>query len=59
MNESFLQGSQWLQADFHLHTKADKEFSYCGEDNDYVKAYTQALLEAGIGLWGYYQSQQV
>ena len=43
-------GSRWLKADFHLHTDADKEFSYTGEKNDYLKQYIQALGEAKIGL---------
>ncbi|MGI9279649.1 MAG: TrlF family AAA-like ATPase [Endozoicomonas sp.] len=46
----FQNGSQWLKADFHLHTRADKEFSYKGEDNDYLNQYVKALLSAGIGL---------
>ncbi len=31
--EIFKNGSVWLKTDFHLHTKADKEFLYHGEDN--------------------------
>ena len=29
----FVNGNAWVRADFHLHTKADKEFKYDGEDN--------------------------
>ena len=46
----FKHGSRWLKADFHLHTRADKEFSYTGEDNDYLNQYVQALDDADIGL---------
>ena len=46
----FAYGSAWLRADFHLHTKTDKEFSYCGEENSFVAAYVDGLKQAGIGL---------
>lgn len=46
----FEYGSRWLKADFHLHTRADKEFSYLGEENDYLNQYVSALSNAGIGL---------
>ncbi|MYJ23149.1 MAG: histidinol-phosphatase [Nitrospira sp. SB0673_bin_12] len=45
---SFLNGSVWLRADFHLHTKADKEFQYDDEDNQFVHSYIQSLKTAGI-----------
>jgi len=44
----FLHGGRWLRADFHLHTRADKEFSYSGDDNSFVSNYTDALKKAGI-----------
>ncbi len=51
MSESvFEYGSRWLKADFHLHTRADKEFTYSGEENDYANQYVMALAHAGIGL---------
>lgn len=51
MSESvFKNGSRWLKADFHLHTRADKEFTYSGEENDYANQYVAALANAGIGL---------
>jgi len=31
----FQNGAVWLRADFHLHTKADREFSYTEEDKFY------------------------
>jgi predicted ATPase len=46
----FANGSQWLRADFHLHTKADKEFSYDGEENMFVAAYAERLKAAQIGI---------
>ncbi|MBY0545257.1 MAG: AAA family ATPase, partial [Gammaproteobacteria bacterium] len=49
-NEVFSNGSRWLKADFHLHTRADKEFSYAGEENSYANDYVDALVDAGIQL---------
>lgn len=46
----FDQGTSWIRADFHLHTKADKEFSFKGDDNAYVGEYIDALVKAGIQL---------
>ena len=48
--EIFSHGSRWLRADFHLHTKADKEFSYSGEENYYFSDYVNALKSAGISV---------
>ena len=50
MNKLFSHGSQWIKADFHLHTKVDKEFSYSGEDNDYLNNYVKSLVDSGIQL---------
>ena len=44
----FQNGSTWVRADFHLHTKADKEFVYKGEDNDFVNLYVNKLVESDI-----------
>lgn len=46
----FEYGSRWLKTDFHLHTRADKEFSYQGADNDYINNYVSALRDANINL---------
>lgn len=46
----FEYGSRWLKVDFHLHTRADKEFIYTGEENAYLAEYVQALSTAAIGL---------
>jgi ABC-type cobalamin/Fe3+-siderophores transport system ATPase subunit len=48
----FPHGSRWLRADFHLHTRADKEFSYTDGENYYLSNYIDALnlseIEIGI-----------
>ncbi len=46
----FEQGSQWVRADFHLHTRADSEFKYAGDENFYNSNYVDALEKAGIRL---------
>lgn len=43
-------GSAWVRVDFHLHTRADKEFVYNGTSEDYNSAYVDALESAGIRL---------
>ncbi|MCF6148417.1 MAG: AAA family ATPase [Candidatus Kuenenia sp.] len=42
-NNIFRNGSVWLKADFHMHTKADKEFKYEGEENQYIQKYIEKL----------------
>ena len=44
----FEQGSTWVRADFHLHTRADNEFFYTGDENSYFTSYVNALVVAGI-----------
>ncbi|RMW98485.1 histidinol-phosphatase [Allofranklinella schreckenbergeri] len=46
----FEQGAQWIRADFHLHTRADREFKYTGDDNFYSSNYVGALEQADIRL---------
>lgn len=46
--EIFKYGSTWLRADFHLHTRADMEFEYTGEDNSFVSDYVAWLKSSGI-----------
>lgn len=46
----FKNGSVWLKADFHLHTRADKEFKYDGNENDFVKIYVDQLKSEEIGV---------
>ncbi|MDR1378715.1 MAG: AAA family ATPase [Synergistaceae bacterium] len=49
-NDAFQNGATWCRADFHLHTKADKEFVYTGEENFYFSSYVDALANADIGI---------
>lgn len=46
--EIFRYGSSWLRADFHLHTKADHEFSYTGEENSFLNDYVAKLKDRDI-----------
>src|SRR5258707_7317685 len=46
----FAHGSKWIRADFHMHTIADKEFSYSGDPNYFVSDYVAALKKADIHL---------
>ena len=46
----FAHGSVWLRADFHLHTKADKEFTLPNKDNGFVAAYVNGLEKANIRI---------
>jgi len=46
----FENGAVWLQADFHLHTKADKEFDYQGIDTDFCRLYIEQLKTRKIHL---------
>lgn len=50
MTAIFSQGAQWVRADFHLHTRADREFKYTGDDNFYNSSYVDALGKANIRL---------
>jgi len=49
-DKQFPRGAEWVRADFHLHTKADKEFKYSGDENYYNSTYIDALEKAGIRL---------
>ena len=46
----FEYGSQWLRADFHLHTKADKEFIFASDPNFFVRDYVAKLKAEAIGV---------
>lgn len=46
----FRHGAEWLRVDFHLHTRADDEFAFTGEDNRFVSEYVDALEKAGIRI---------
>ena len=46
--EIFRHGSVWVRADFHLHTRRDKEFEYTGEDARFVSFYIAGLIKRDI-----------
>ena len=46
----FKNGATWLRGDFHLHTKADKEFLYTGDENAFCQLYVEKLKEQNIGI---------
>lgn len=46
----FKSGTEWIRADFHLHTKADKEFSYSGDDDRFISDYIDELKKKNIKL---------
>lgn len=50
MGTVFAKGAQWVRADFHLHTRADREFKFSGDDNFYNSNYVDSLEKAGIRL---------
>lgn len=50
LKELFKNGTTWLKADFHLHTKSDKEFAYSGEQNEFVKSYIDRLVKNDIKI---------
>ncbi len=49
-NDLFTNGSLWLRADFHLHTKSDKQFKYEGNEETYMADYINGLKQAGISI---------
>ncbi|TKB51815.1 TrlF family AAA-like ATPase [Ferrimonas aestuarii] len=44
----FQHGSEWVRADFHLHTRKDKQFKYQGEDDRFIADYVDGLTAAEI-----------
>ena len=46
----FENGMTWLRADFHLHTKADKEFKYTGLQEDFNREYVERLVSEGVSI---------
>ncbi len=48
--ETFRYGAAWVRADFHLHTKADKEFKYTEDENYFVANYVAGLRSANIQI---------
>jgi hypothetical protein len=51
VTELFLKnGAEWLKADFHLHTKTDKQFKYAGDETFYTSDYVEALENTGVRI---------
>lgn len=50
MYNKFINGSQWLRFDCHLHTKSDKEFKYNGDENEYINSYVNKLKTGSIDV---------
>ena len=46
----FAEGAKWIRADFHLHTRADREFNYSGDNDFYNSSYVDAMENAQIRL---------
>ncbi len=46
----FKNGAIWVRADFHLHTKADKEFAYTSNENDFCRLYVEQLKSQNINV---------
>ena len=46
----FENGSTWLKADFHLHTRAGNEFKYDDEDNSFINSFAAKLKEQNINI---------
>jgi predicted ATPase len=49
-NQRFIHGSRWVRADFHLHTRRDREFADSGNERDFVVRYVTALKQADISV---------
>lgn len=59
-NDLFINGTRWLKADFHLHTRSDKEFTYIQsedaiknnypEENTFVNDYVEKLKSENITI---------
>ncbi|MFL0248429.1 TrlF family AAA-like ATPase [Candidatus Clostridium stratigraminis] len=50
MKSVFSNGAEWIRADFHLHTKEDKEFKYDKDNKEYYKDYIDKLEEENIKI---------
>ena len=47
----FRNGSRWIRADFHLHTKSDSEFKrFNGTGDEFTSQYVAQLKRQGIGV---------
>jgi hypothetical protein len=50
MSDKFINGSQWVRFDCHLHTNSDKEFKYNEDETEYIGSYVNKLKE-DIVIW--------
>ena len=50
ISEMFKNCSIWLRADFHLHTRKDKEFVYKKEEVCFVTDFVNRLKEENVGI---------
>jgi len=50
MENIFQNGSEWLRADFHLHTIKDKEFQPIEKSNDFFNQYIERLKAEQINI---------
>ena len=50
MNEKFINGSQWVRLDYHLHTNSDKQFKYSEDETKYIGSYVNKLKEENISV---------
>ncbi|MCU7837949.1 MAG: hypothetical protein KZQ94_01055 [Candidatus Thiodiazotropha sp. (ex Troendleina suluensis)] len=50
INNPFEHGNAWVRSDFHLHTKADKEFKYEGKDEEFTSQYVEKLKKSNVRL---------
>ena len=50
MNDKFINGSQWVRFDCHLHTNSDKEFKYHENEDEYINSYVDKLKENSIDV---------
>jgi chromosome segregation protein len=46
--EIFKQGTKWVRADFHLHTRRDKEFESSVHENSFVDAFVDCLTKQDV-----------
>nr|VFK51605.1 MAG: hypothetical protein BECKTUN1418D_GA0071000_100920 [Candidatus Kentron sp. TUN]VFK53351.1 MAG: hypothetical protein BECKTUN1418F_GA0071002_10199 [Candidatus Kentron sp. TUN]VFK55196.1 MAG: hypothetical protein BECKTUN1418E_GA0071001_10262 [Candidatus Kentron sp. TUN] len=46
----FRNGATWLRTDFHLHTRADGEFSYVDNSDYHNSNYIEALEKTNIRI---------
>ena len=50
MSDKFINGSQWVRFDCHLHTNSDKEFKYNEDETEYIGSYVNKLKESNISV---------